>query len=77
MIRMGTIDIGKYPDVVNEIFGDVIGTPSIKDTIKDGFLEKLSKCDTIFRLFYIVIRLLYQIELMAVFSAAFKITMVQ
>ena len=37
---MGTIDIGKYPDVVNEIFGDVIGTPSIKDTIKESLLEK-------------------------------------
>ena len=34
MIKMGTIDIGKYPDEVKDIFGNVNGTPSIKDTIK-------------------------------------------
>ena len=42
---MGTIDIGKYPDEVKDIFGDVNGTPSIKDTIKWPFLGKTSKYD--------------------------------
>ena len=33
MIQMGTIDIGRYPDAVREIFGVVSGTPSIKESI--------------------------------------------
>ena len=32
MIQMGTIDIGRYPDAVREIFGVVSGTPSIKES---------------------------------------------
>ena len=40
---MGIIDIGKYPDVVEEIFGDVNGIPSIKDTVKSMLLGKIAK----------------------------------
>lgn len=40
---MGTIDIGKYPDEVKDIFGNVNGTPSIKDTIKWQFFGKIIK----------------------------------
>ena len=43
MIKMGIIDIGKYPDVVEEIFGDVSGTPAIKDTVKSMLLGKIAK----------------------------------
>ena len=75
MIKMGIIDIGKYPDVVEEIFGDVSGTPAIKDTVKSMLLGKIAKFAL--DLFYIAIRLLYQIEPKAVYSAVLKITMFQ
>ena len=78
MIKMGTIDIGKYPDEVKDIFGDVNGTPSIKEPIKWQLFGKIIKKITyLFDLFYIVIRLLYRTEQTAVFSAALKITMAQ